>query len=979
MSSHFRTRFATIFTIVWVISIVMGLFAGTAGAGNHGGGNAGTVMVDQVDIDSGGGNEPQKTECTFELDFFNFAVPGSATYSFTLQSPTQAPGGNNQLLTGNVTFHAPDPVTGRVGESGLIDLAPSIFASGAQPLKGKGWHITLDVTTPQGGKSKTYWVDGCVSDLGITKTANRNSIQLGTQQVTHTITATNAGPMADTNVVVTDSLPAGLTLVSATWSGPGTGACAGLTCTIATLASGASVQLVTVSTGNALGNQQNTATVDGTRFDPDPLNDSASHTTTVTAAPALSTDLRVTKTDGRTSVLGGTRLDYTLTVTNNGPDGATGVSVVDTIPTGTTLITAGANAPNPSQGSCPTTTPTTVTCNLGALANGASATITISVNTPVVLADTVKTNSATVSGAQVDPAPLNNTGTDDTTLTAAPPPPETDLRVTKTDGQTSVVGGTRLNYTLTVTNNGPDAATGVSVTDTIPTGTTLVTAAPNAPAASQGSCPTITVNTVTCNLGNLANGASATITISVDTSAVLADTVKTNSATVSGGETDPTPGNNTGTDNTTLTPPPPGPPPPAGTGTVTIKKLVNGAGADQNLDFTFNDTLPNGNVDPQSHNDLVQTFTNVAIGNYTVTETNVPNNWALTGVTCTGDGDSTGSAAAGASIDVDAGDTINCTFTNTYTAPAPPCCLPPAPTADVSLTKTDLVDPVVAGQNITYTVSVTNNGPNTAVGVTVTDTLPAGTGFVSATPSVGTCSNSSPISCSLGDLTSGQNVTITVVASTSSSTPASVTNTASASSSTGDPNGANNTDNETTTVVPPLGPQQGRIVLQKQTLPNRSTETFDFTGDLPATLGDGQTAVLDVDAGTYTATEVAEEGWLLTGISCDDSDSSGDKDSATATFVVAEGETVKCTFTNTEEDVLPTGPINRPDPDLDTDPAVPDQGPKKILPAVKPGVLPFTGSDPSGLAALASLLMLSGATLVLAGRGRSDAVEVEQE
>ena len=165
-------------------------------------------------------------------------------------------------------------------------------------------------------------------------------------------------------------------------------------------------------------------------------------------------------------------------------------------------------------------------------------------------------------------------------------------------------------------------------------------------------------------------------------------------------------------------------------------------------------------------------------------------------------------------------------------------------------------------------------------------------------------------------------------------------------------------------------------MLQKQTLPNRSTETFEFTGDLPATLGDGQTAVLDVDAGTYTATEVAEEGWLLTGISCDDSDSTGDQSSATATFEVAEGETVKCTFTNTEEEVLPTGPINRPE--RDEDPATPDSGPKKVLPAVKPTVLPFTGSDPSGLVALASLLMLSGAVIVMAGR-KDETVEVEQQ
>ena len=57
--------------------------------------------------------------------------------------------------------------------------------------------------------------------------------------------------------------------------------------------------------------------------------------------------------------------------------------------------------------------------------------------------------------------------------------------------------------------------------------------------------------------------------------------------------------------------------------------------------------------------------------------------------------------------------------------------------ADLSITKGDSPDPVTAGQNLTYTVKVTNSGPSTASAVTVTDTLPAGVTFVSATPPVG--------------------------------------------------------------------------------------------------------------------------------------------------------------------------------------------------------------------------------------------------
>ena len=67
---------------------------------------------------------------------------------------------------------------------------------------------------------------------------------------------------------------------------------------------------------------------------------------------------------------------------------------------------------------------------------------------------------------------------------------------------------------------------------------------------------------------------------------------------------------------------------------------------------------------------------------------------------------------------------------------APGMLVPPTG-SDVRITKTDSPDPVIAGNNLTYTIAMTNNGPSTANNVTLTDTLPVGPAFVSATPSVG--------------------------------------------------------------------------------------------------------------------------------------------------------------------------------------------------------------------------------------------------
>ena len=90
--------------------------------------------------------------------------------------------------------------------------------------------------------------------------------------------------------------------------------------------------------------------------------------------------------------------------------------------------------------------------------------------------------------------------------------------------------------------------------------------------------------------------------------------------------------------------------------------------------------------------------------------------------------------------------------------------------------------------------------------------------------------------------------------------------------------------------------QEGRIVIEKQTLPANSPESFDFTGEITTSLVDNGSQGKDVDPGQYTVTETAEAGWDLTGINCSDANSSGS--GSTATFNVEPGETVRCIFNN---------------------------------------------------------------------------------
>lgn len=119
--------------------------------------------------------------------------------------------------------------------------------------------------------------------------------------------------------------------------------------------------------------------------------------------------------------------------------------------------------------------------------------------------------------------------------------------------------------------------------------------------------------------------------------------------------------------------------------------------------------------------------------------------------------------------------------------------------ADLALVKSDPPGRQPTGRNMTYTLSVTNGGVDAAFGVTAVDQLPAGMTFISAIPPQGSCSESGgTVTCNLGRIASGGNVSIDIVVRPTS--VGTVTNTASVSSSSTDPNGQNNTDSESTAI-----------------------------------------------------------------------------------------------------------------------------------------------------------------------------------
>ncbi len=262
----------------------------------------------------------------------------------------------------------------------------------------------------------------CTPDMTITKSHSPVNFVQGSTG-TYTLTATNSsvGTSASTTaaVTVTDTLPTGITPTSATGTGwgPGANACsiAGQTVTCSrlnVLAPNTSYPPITIAVSIALtapATVTNTAVVAG-GGETNTANDTATDVANV--LPVVDADMAITKSGSPNPVLQGNTLTYTLGVTNNGPATALNVKVTDTLPTSLVSYVSA----TPTQGTCSQASGT-VTCSLGVMTSGATASITIIV-TAVTRGQA--TNSATVSILpQTDPVTTNDTATT-TTLIVSP-------------------------------------------------------------------------------------------------------------------------------------------------------------------------------------------------------------------------------------------------------------------------------------------------------------------------------------------------------------------------------------------------------------------------------------------------------------------------------------------------------------------------------------------------------------------------------
>jgi uncharacterized repeat protein (TIGR01451 family) len=207
-------------------------------------------------------------------------------------------------------------------------------------------------------------------------------------------------------------------------------------------------------------------------------------------------DLGIAMVDSPDPAVVGSNLTYTITVTNAGPGIAHGTVVSQNLPGTVQFVSA-----VPSQGSA-SYAGGVVTCTLGNLGVGATATITVTV-TPLAAGTIFST--ATVASNDPELNPLNNIVTTSTIVT----PPVADLAVGIVGAPNPTLVGGSLVYTISVTNNGPAAASGVAVTNTLPP-----TVRVNSVDWSQGSV-SVFGNTAIFNAGLLTRNSYATATINV--------------------------------------------------------------------------------------------------------------------------------------------------------------------------------------------------------------------------------------------------------------------------------------------------------------------------------------------------------------------------------------------------------------------------------------------------------------------------------
>lgn len=371
----------------------------------------------------------------------------------------------------------------------------------------------------------------------------------------YVVNVSNEGPADAANPTLTFPFPSGVSfqseVVPAGWScnaiAPGTLAPT-VTCTTLALPPGTASFTLTASTPpTAVGTFSTTATVSSTTPDPNDNDNSANVDVTI----STQSDFGMALAASPDPVSAGANLTWTMTLTNNGPSTGSSASVSLPLPSPTTFVSvtapAGWSCITPSAGANGT-----VTCSLSATMNPSTqATFIVVSNVPSsVPSGTTITATTTVSSPD-DLIPANNSATASVQTTVL-----FDLGITKTLTPSNAFPGLPLQYTITVTNNGPSDAPGVTMTDVLPA--PLRFAAITTPAGWTCITPAIGANgTVTCSIPSMIGSGVAAFTLSVVIdAAATAGTPISNTATVASSSPDSNNSNNSATASATVATPP---------------------------------------------------------------------------------------------------------------------------------------------------------------------------------------------------------------------------------------------------------------------------------------------------------------------------------------------------------------------------------------------------------------------------------------
>jgi uncharacterized repeat protein (TIGR01451 family) len=394
------------------------------------------------------------------------------------------------------------------------------------------------VTTPTGindlrTNNNTCALASAISgaDLGLSLSSSPTFAAVG-GIITYTLVVTNMGPVADYNVIVTNTLPPNLEFVSATVPGgsytavpdPGN---SGETDVIFTLSQpllvGTNVTLTFTAQALSLGPAEVVAEVGNIV-----VNGVVTTATTQVVTRILPPDMAIGMVGSPSMLIPGQQVSYSLFITNLGPVVANGVKVVDTLPSNFSLVSASMR-----KGACtasPDSSGNGATDIVGIPNNPLSAgEISLMVITATAITPGTAENVAVISDSQTDTNLANNTAEVLTTVITP------DMALGMTGSPSTVPVGQTIAYTLLITNLGPVAATNVTVTNILSAG--LSFAGVSMP---QGASYSANGNVVVVNLPNMTSG--QTCKVGITALAVSAGSV-TNSAVVGDSLVDSNPGN----------------------------------------------------------------------------------------------------------------------------------------------------------------------------------------------------------------------------------------------------------------------------------------------------------------------------------------------------------------------------------------------------------------------------------------------------